>query len=127
MNASSSNRKWPARVLLVLAGLWIFAKVLEVISSLGHPLYLARALDFTNPSLFGIVGFVSLIAYFFVRPKKHPAGTSMSSSVMKICPKCKGNVLENETSCVTCGEPMMRSSETPDGTQAVDTSSLGHK
>jgi hypothetical protein len=62
----SSGRKRAAKVLLVLAWLWIIVKVLELaVNGVS-----ARALDFTNPSLLGIVGFGSLIAYFFVRPKK---------------------------------------------------------
>lgn len=68
-SAASSGRKWTARVLLALAGLWIVVKALEVISS-GGGLALARTLDVTNPSLFGIVGFISFISYFFVRPRK---------------------------------------------------------
>jgi uncharacterized membrane protein len=42
---------------------WLFFKCFELLSS-G---FSARALDVTNPSLLGIVGFGSWIAYFFVR------------------------------------------------------------
>ncbi|MGA3023248.1 MAG: zinc ribbon domain-containing protein [Bryobacteraceae bacterium] len=65
--AGMAGRRMAARVFLALAGLWIVVKVLEVISSGGLS---AQALDITNPSLLGIVGFSSLIAYFFVRPRK---------------------------------------------------------
>ncbi len=48
----SSGRKRAAKVLLVLAWLWIIVKVLE----LAVDGVSARALDITNPSLLGIVG-----------------------------------------------------------------------
>jgi hypothetical protein len=66
LDTTSTGRKWSARVLLAIAGLWIVVSVLMVLS--GHR-SLLDALDFTNPSFLGIVGFLSLIAYFCVRPK----------------------------------------------------------
>jgi hypothetical protein len=64
--AISSGRKWLARVLLALFVLWIVVKVIRV-ASIGDSYLLSREFDFMNPSGFGIVGFMSLIAYFFVR------------------------------------------------------------
>jgi hypothetical protein len=63
---TSPDRKRAANVLLVLGWLWVGVKTLQLLTG-GMT---ARALDFTNPSLFGIIGFGSLVAYFFVRPKK---------------------------------------------------------
>jgi tetratricopeptide (TPR) repeat protein len=54
---------------MALGWLWVAAKMIELITS-GSSLQLARALDFTNPSLFGILGFSSLIASFFVGRKQ---------------------------------------------------------
>jgi hypothetical protein len=63
--AGSNRRKWFARALLVIVALWLIVKVITIAS--GDVL---QALDFTNPSLLGILGFSSLVAYFFVRPRK---------------------------------------------------------
>ena len=66
----SPGRRRAAKVLLVLAWLWIIVKVLELaVNGVS-----ADALDITNPSPLGIVGFGSLIAYFFVKPKKAKPG-----------------------------------------------------
>lgn len=62
----SPGRKRAAKVLLVLACLWIVFKVVQLLVDGLN----VDDLDISNPSLLGIVGFGSLVAYFFVRPKK---------------------------------------------------------
>jgi hypothetical protein len=69
MDTSSSGRTWSARVLLALAAFWIVVSVIFVLSGKRS---LAHALDFTNPSPLGLIGFFSLIAYFLVRPRTKP-------------------------------------------------------
>ena len=66
MATISSARKWWARVFLAFVWLWIVYKVLALLVN-GVT---ARALDFTNPSGISIIGFLSLIGYFLVRPKQ---------------------------------------------------------
>jgi drug/metabolite transporter superfamily protein YnfA len=66
-DTSSTGRKWSARVLLALSGLWIVVSVMMVLSGQRS---LLDALDISNPSILGIVGFISVIAYFVVRPNK---------------------------------------------------------
>jgi hypothetical protein len=90
--ASVRGHPRAARVLLAFAGLWIIVKAVEVASS-GGGFALARALDFTNPSLFGIVGFASLIAYFFVRPKTVPPIYAPASK--NTCDQCGSSFLSN--------------------------------
>ncbi len=84
MDTGSSGRKWSARVLLALVGLWIVIKVvmlLRTISS-GSSLALVSQFDVTNPSGATIIGIVSLIAYFFVRPKKSKVDDADDTAVV---------------------------------------------
>jgi uncharacterized BrkB/YihY/UPF0761 family membrane protein len=60
---TSLSRKRLA-VFWILVGLWISSLVMAVVSSGGPK---TRALDFTNPSLYAIVGTSSFIAFLFVR------------------------------------------------------------
>ena len=66
-----------SRVLLGVGSLWLIAKVLDVSSS-GGGLDLARSLDFTHPSLLGVAGLISWVAYFRIRQKEsaNVAGTA---------------------------------------------------
>lgn len=63
---ASSGRKRTADILLMIAILWIVLKVLQLATGS----FSAGALDVTNPSLLGLIGFGCLVAYFFVRPRK---------------------------------------------------------
>ena len=63
-STTSSGRKLTARVLLALVWFWIIFKVWQLVAD-----FSSDALDISNPSLLGLVGFGSLIAYFFVTPK----------------------------------------------------------
>jgi hypothetical protein len=56
----SFAKSWrSSRALLALVVLWIVGKGLLLLSGRSW----VRELDFTNPSLFGIVGFTSLLAF----------------------------------------------------------------
>lgn len=69
----SHGRKGVAMVLLALVGLWIAVvgyRVLNAILLHYNSYEMSKVLDIGRPSGPSIVGFISLIAYFFVRPKK---------------------------------------------------------
>lgn len=70
MAENSSGRKSASRVLLVLGSICLALKVVFLLQafSTGNSLVIARELDFTNPSLIGLLWPVCLIAYFFVKP-----------------------------------------------------------
>lgn len=76
----------------MLGLLWAVIKVFQVVFS-DSSFESAQALDITNPSLFGILGFNSLIAYFVVRPKRKPPTPSTAAS----------HAPASKTTCDQCG------------------------